>query len=1448
MTFQLCIIGDETRLDPMSFTAFTVYIVCVADEPNGHQWNIYRRYSQFHELDQRIRNAYPKVRLPKLPKKHLFRTGTNRELVDERRDQLQHYLMDLVNSEGLEDSQELAEWLAPHNDPAFASLTNPDKEGFLLKEGHVLIRSWKKRYCLLKDGLFYYFKHQSDSEPAGMIPIVGSTIRRLGEIDKQYIFQIVHIQGMFPSLTLQARSHHECNSWIQVIEESQTRLEEARLLQAAEEAELERQKWSNNNGALIKKSESFEYLATSASAPTSPSRPSNMLLGVGRRHHLHHLAMANTGNANNINNNADNDHMWLTQPLSHSLNDKALRLSTSTSSCGSSSSPCLLEEDDGQLSSQLYNHSHVNTTTTNSHYINKPYASKPPVSIGGSPTNSSSHSSASPLFAFGTPLNQLLYQAQHQQQHDMLPDPLAMTGSKNGTPSPSSTINHTRNRSSPAVMPVPLTSGRPNSNRTRALTMPVKPDDTVFSESNSTSGSRSGGGRSRSNTARGRSHKTDVTPSFDINQRLFSSKHIVDTKMDAFIHSVPSDVASNPDVEDTFLGIKLIASRIKAMSVSEQREQCRNIVQSIQSLFLEHSKGARTAPANLAPSTLIYRMLFIFSEFARVVDVLTDSTKLSASDESVNPLAFSTSGLYSQRLSKSLTNLNSISPTNPLQALSNLPANQGTNPVANSTGNSTTPLLNSADGIQDVDYQFTNNGADINRLDKSSGLAEMMQSNRWVLSASTSRGHAEDTLEVDVQPTPVDDTTTTASSMATASSNNNVVATNNTTMTTMVCRICEDTYRTEQLKTHTQLCALTNMHDFKHNTHDQRLLAMLNLAKGIMMDSLVGPSAHIDPYYINDDIISHLEHYVEEITRISYGTPAAVCRCQSVIDSIGQLIEDHADDMSFMTIGKRMCRIIEQKKATYVQYTQVQQTAADAERRATKTGRKRHQGWSSVPVTVEQPTPALESSGGPNSSVSIADFEIIKPISRGAFGRVYLAQKRKTGDLYAVKVLKKLDTVRKNMADHVVVERNILAAVENPFIVKLFYAFQSTDKLYLVMEYLIGGDCASLLRALGCFDEAMARHYIAETILCLEYLHKHAIIHRDLKPDNMLIDSKGHIKLTDFGLSKIGILDDKQSQAQTESPHSQPASTSSSPTTSPMVMGIAATSNMLAAVPPINYPSKQQTTNLKKKVKKVVGTPDYLSPEILLGTGHGTPVDWWALGIILYEFLTGAPPFNDETPELIFEHILQNDRELEWQDVSDDAKDLICSLLNPNPSLRLGANGANEVKRHPFFKNVDWSTLIDQDMDGIFVPKPESELDTDYFWDRQSIYNDSLGSDDNLAAPSTPAINNPDMDGLIKDDFDDEDDEDVRRGQLIGSGASHGSGSFQPQTLSETSLLNSSIGDDLDPVQLDIKEHDPITFGNFSFTNINHLKDMNNLFLKQTNNNQPSNTTTNSRQ
>jgi serine/threonine protein kinase len=351
----------------------------------------------------------------------------------------------------------------------------------------------------------------------------------------------------------------------------------------------------------------------------------------------------------------------------------------------------------------------------------------------------------------------------------------------------------------------------------------------------------------------------------------------------------------------------------------------------------------------------------------------------------------------------------------------------------------------------------------------------------------------------------------------------------------------------------------------------------------------------------------------------------------------------------------------------------------------------------------------------------IEDFEIIKPISRGAFGKVYLARKKTTKDLFAIKAIRKDDVVRKNMVQQVMMERKVMALASIPCVVSMFFAFHSKSYLFLVMEYLIGGDLSSLLQVFGCFDEDMARFYIAETTLALNYLHENGVVHRDLKPDNILIDHTGHIKLTDFGLSRIVVNDQNSGSNISHHPHTFNISHHSSK----------------QELHHNNHAAKHEPHTPKRPPsnRELLGTPDYLAPELLLGSSHGSPVDWWAVGVCLFEFLVGYPPFSDETPELIFRNILNH--QVQWPPLdpdesyfSSESEDLIKNLLQPDPSKRLQRS---QVSHHTFFKGMDFDKL--HEIEPPFMPNPEDVCDTSYFESRNTrpdIVNLNKGSDHNI--------------------------------------------------------------------------------------------------------------------
>jgi len=352
---------------------------------------------------------------------------------------------------------------------------------------------------------------------------------------------------------------------------------------------------------------------------------------------------------------------------------------------------------------------------------------------------------------------------------------------------------------------------------------------------------------------------------------------------------------------------------------------------------------------------------------------------------------------------------------------------------------------------------------------------------------------------------------------------------------------------------------------------------------------------------------------------------------------------------------------------------------------------------------------------------TINDFSVLKPISAGAFGRVYLAKKKSTRDVFAVKVLRRHDMEQRNLVERVQLERDILAGSSSPWIVRLFWTFMSSRKLFFVMEYLPGGDVYSLLCNLGFLDEDVARQYVAETVLALEYLHEMGIVHRDLKPDNLIINRDGHLKLIDFGLSKleliksealgIKMLDDDQTGRRILMAHNLTVATSGAKNAS-------------------QHGSSGDENDANNADAEICGTPDYLAPEILLGAGHSYQADWWALGVILYEFMMGIPPFHDASPERIFENVLNN--AIEWPTVPDEMSaqslDLLRRLLDPDPASRLGANGAAEVKKHSYFADIDWGNL--RYSKAKFIPEYLGEEDTSYFLSRNPMEQLSLEPDE----------------------------------------------------------------------------------------------------------------------
>ncbi|KAL7946336.1 serine/threonine-protein kinase sck1 [Trichoderma barbatum] len=293
------------------------------------------------------------------------------------------------------------------------------------------------------------------------------------------------------------------------------------------------------------------------------------------------------------------------------------------------------------------------------------------------------------------------------------------------------------------------------------------------------------------------------------------------------------------------------------------------------------------------------------------------------------------------------------------------------------------------------------------------------------------------------------------------------------------------------------------------------------------------------------------------------------------------------------------------------------------------------------------------------------DFEVLKLIGKGTFGQVYQVRKKDTQRIYAMKVLQKKVIVQKKEVAHTVGERNILvrtATTDSPFIVGLKFSFQTPSELYLVTDYMSGGELFWHLQKEGRFDERRAKFYIAELILAIQHLHNNDIVYRDLKPENILLDANGHIALCDFGLSKANL-------------------------------------------------TKNDTTNT------FCGTTEYLAPEVLLDeSGYTKMVDFWSLGVLVFEMCCGWSPFYAEDTQQMYKNIAFGKVRFPRDTLSQEGRNFVKGLLNRNPKHRLGAtDDAEELKRHPFFNDIDWNLLAKKLISPPFKPKLKSATDVSYF-------------------------------------------------------------------------------------------------------------------------------------
>ncbi|KAI0832434.1 AGC/NDR protein kinase [Trametes gibbosa] len=340
------------------------------------------------------------------------------------------------------------------------------------------------------------------------------------------------------------------------------------------------------------------------------------------------------------------------------------------------------------------------------------------------------------------------------------------------------------------------------------------------------------------------------------------------------------------------------------------------------------------------------------------------------------------------------------------------------------------------------------------------------------------------------------------------------------------------------------------------------------------------------------------------------------------------------------------------------------------------------------------------------TKLGLEDFRTVKVIGKGAFGEVRVVQKTDTGKIYAMKTLRKDEMLKKDQLAHVRAERDVLAESNSPWVVQLYYSFQDPQYLYLIMEFLPGGDLMTMLIKYDTFSEDVTRFYIAECVLAIEAVHQLGFIHRDIKPDNILIDKEGHIKLSDFGLS-TGF------HKQHDSSYYQRLLDSANGVTSPTS---AARNSVMVNAIHLTMSSKDQIATWKANRRKLaystVGTPDYIAPEIFMQKGYGNECDWWSLGAIMFECLVGYPPFCSESTHETYHKILQWQRYLQFPDdvhLSREAEDLIKRLIT-SPDRRLAVE---QIKNHPFFYGVDWQNI--RDIEAPFIPRLRSITDTSYF-------------------------------------------------------------------------------------------------------------------------------------
>ncbi|GLG97825.1 cAMP-dependent protein kinase catalytic subunit 1 [Gryllus bimaculatus] len=292
------------------------------------------------------------------------------------------------------------------------------------------------------------------------------------------------------------------------------------------------------------------------------------------------------------------------------------------------------------------------------------------------------------------------------------------------------------------------------------------------------------------------------------------------------------------------------------------------------------------------------------------------------------------------------------------------------------------------------------------------------------------------------------------------------------------------------------------------------------------------------------------------------------------------------------------------------------------------------------------------------SSVTLDDFERLKTLGTGAFGRVFLVRNKRQGTYHALKVLDKGQIYKMKQIEHTLNEKRILLTIRFPFIIWMDFFFKDNSNLYFAMPFVSGGEMFTHLRKFGKFPEEQAKFYASQVVLGLEFLHNVDVVYRDLKPENILIDKTGYLKITDMGFCKV----------------------------------------------------------VKGRTWTLCGTPEYIAPEIILSKGYGKPVDWWSFGVLIYEMAAGYPPFYSPDPMKIYEKIVSG-KYRNAGHFSPDIKDMIAHLLTVDLSRRYGnlRGGPDDIKQHKWFRTLDFLSIVNRKVEPPFVPKTKSPTDTSNF-------------------------------------------------------------------------------------------------------------------------------------